>query len=173
MALDGFDKAVAAAVIALILGFGFVYTTVQPEEAAVRPVASRVKAEIDPAVYPKLDGARGLMEAGLAGEALAELNGIAKEYPAVSETYALMGETYSRMLDYPAAMRSFRRALTMDPDYADKKSSKYIGGRIESAMKDGMKEAKAALDKDGSDEAAKAALKDAYYIERMLAGGCE
>jgi len=171
--MDGFDKGIIAAVIALVLGIGYIYYTISPAESAVRPIASRVKVEVDPAVYPKLDAARSLMEANMPKEALESLNKIADEYPAVSDTYALMGEVYSRMQDYPEAMKSFRRALMMDPDYVDKKSKKYIGGRMESSMKEGMKQAKAALQKDPSDKSAKKALEDAYYIERMLAGGCE
>jgi len=171
--MDGFDRGIIITVILLVLGIGYVYATTEPQEAAVRPVASRVKVETDPAVYPKLDTARKFMESNMPGEALGELEDIAKEYPTVSETHALMGEVYSRMLDYPASMRSYKRALMMDPDYVDKKSEKYIGGRIESAMKEGKKEARAALESNPGDESAKAALKDAHYIERMLAGGCE
>lgn len=174
MNTDRFDFAVITAAIvlgsaALVLGI-----TGGGEGMTRAAAAVRMKAEPpDPAVYQEIAGAETLMASGQVEEAMDALGRISSSNPAMSEPHALMGQGYARLLDYPSAMREYRMALVMDPDYADKKSGKFIGKRIKPAVKDGMAEAREALAKDPDDVSARAALKDAYYLERMLAGGCE
>jgi len=139
-----------------------------------RAEAARIMAEPpDPAVYQEVSQAGALMEAGQPEAAVDALKKLSIAHPAMSEPHALMGQAYSRMLDYPAAMREFRIALMGDPDYVDKKSKKFIGKRIKATVRDGMAGAKKALSANPDDTSARSALRDAYYLERMLAGGCE
>ena len=173
MNIDRFDILAIAAAAVLTAGAVVLGLSGGGETAYARPAAARVKPAPDPAMYPKLDAARTLLEAGQAQKALETLGGLSKEYPAEAEVHALSGQAHARLLSYPRAMASYRTTLLMDPDYVDKKSKKFIGKRIKAAVKEGMAEAKAALAGDTGDKAARAALKDAYYLERMLAGGCE
>ena len=174
MKLDKFDMLVLAAVSVLTVSAVFIGTSGADNGPMPRAAANRLKSEPpSPALFAKSEELRTLVEAGQPGAALEGLKGLASENPAMSEPHALMGEAYSRMLDYPSAMKEYRIALMLDPDYVDKNSSKFIGKRIKAAMKEGMEGSKAALARDKDDTQAKAALKDAYYLERMLAGGCE
>ncbi len=173
MKTDRFDLIMLSAA-AILAAAAFALVMTGGEQVPRAAAASRLKAEPpDPKVYQEIDTARNLMEAGQAEEAVKALVRISGANPAMSEPHALMGQSYARLLDYPAAMREYRMALVMDPDYADKKSKKFIGKRIKAAVKDGMAEAKEKLARDPDDHAARVALKDAYYLERMLAGGCE
>lgn len=171
---DRFDILVMLSVAALTAAGVFAGMSGGQDGPTPRAEAARIKSEPPaPAVYAKLDGLRDLMESGQVDAAIAPLKALSAEQPAMSEPHALLGEAYSRMQDYPAAMREYRTALMLDPGYVDKKSPKFIGKRIKATQRDGMAGAKAALDRDKDDQPAKAALKDAYYLERMLAGGCE
>jgi len=171
---DRFDLIVLSAVFflaaaALVLGM-----SPGDEDVPRAAAASRLKAEPpDPAVYQDIAAAQTLMASDQIDEAIEKLKGISVSNPAMSEPHALMGQGFARLLEYPSALREYRIALVMDADYVDKNSRKFIGKRIKSAVKDGMAGAKDALAKNPDDKAARATLKDAYYIERMLAGGCE
>lgn len=174
MKLDKFDMLVLAAVAVLTVSAVFIGASGADNGPVPRAVANRQKSRpTSPALYAKVEGLRTLVEAGQPEAALEGLKGLASGNPAMSEPHALLGEAHSRMQDYPAAMKEYRMALMLDPDYVDKNSSRFIGKRIKAAMKEGMEYSKAALARNKDDGEAKAALKDAYYLERMLAGGCE
>jgi tetratricopeptide (TPR) repeat protein len=171
---DRFDLMVIASAIVLCASALVIGSTAGGEGTAGPAAVARLKAAPpDPAAYQKIAAAETLMNSEQFDSAIDTLKGISADYPAMSEPHALLGQAYARLLDYPAAMREYRTALVMDPDYVDKKSRKFIGKRIKSAVKDGMSEAKDSLANSPDDKAARAALKDAYYLERMLAGGCE
>ena len=121
----------------------------------------------------KVEAARLLMEAGQVKESVGSLTALETANPASGEVHALLGQGYSRLMDYPSAVREFRLALLIEPDYVDSKSPKFIGKRIKATVKEGMPQFNEALNKNPGDEKAKAALGDAKYLERMLAGGCE
>jgi len=175
MKLDRFDILIVAAVFvltaaALTLGAKGEAGQDRPTAAA----AARAKAAPpDPAAYQEISRANELISSDQVDEAVNSLKALAASHPEMSEPHALLGQAYARVLDYPSSMREFRIALVMDPEYVDKKSGKFIGKRIKAAVKDGMADAKARISKDPGDKTARATLKDAYYLERMLAGGCE
>jgi len=174
MKLDRFDI-LSLTVAAALAAAAFAVPALTGTDGAVqaRPLPARIQAPAVQAPPDKLAQAGSLLEAGAVSETVAALEPLAKQYPSDSQVHALLGQAYSKKLDFPAAMREFRTALLLDPDYVDKKSGKFIGKRIKAAEKDGMAEAKAALANNPGDLSARAALKDAYYLERMLAGGCE
>jgi len=176
MKLDRFDILVVAAVLVLTAA-AFTLGSRGAAGQQGRPTAAaaaRAKASPpDPAAYQELTRANELISSDQVDEAVKSLKGLTAAHPEMSEPHALLGQAYARVLDYPSSMREFRTTLVMDPEYVDKKSGKFIGKRIKAAVKDGMAEARARLSKNPDDKTARATLKDAYYLERMLAGGCE
>jgi len=173
MKLDGFDMLVVAAV-AVLMAAAAAYSLSGGERRATGAAVARSRAASpSPDIYPKLSAAKALLDAGQVKESVDTLAALEKEYPADPEAHALLGQAYAKLEDYPHCMSEFKAALAMDPDYVDKKSEKFIGKRIKTAVRDGMAEAKASLAKNPADPAARAELSDAYYLEKMLAGGCE
>jgi tetratricopeptide (TPR) repeat protein len=174
MRLDRFDLVnIVAAAAFLVAGLG-IAASGGGENEAVRPAVSRTQAAPPPpSYYAGLDRARALFDAGQFGQSVSALGKLASEFPAQPDIHALMGQAYSSLNDYPSAMKEYRTALQMEPEYVDKKSGRFIGKRIKATVKEGMALAKAGLAKDKDDAASRAALSDAYYLERMLAGGCE
>ena len=174
MKLDRFDILNLAA-IALLSGAA-VYYGFAGGAGSARPRAAYAKASAtvpSPDLIQKVEAARLLLEAGQVKEAIGSLNSLADTNPASGDIHALLGQGYSRLMDYPSAVREFRLALLIEPDYVDSKSPKFIGKRIKAAVKEGMPQFEDALRKNPGDEKAAAALNDAKYLERMLAGGCE
>ena len=175
MKLDRFDLLTISAALALITSAAGLAVFGAAAPAPARVASAHAQAvTLDPSIEAKLSSARALFGSGRMKEAVSTLDAIVREHPSEPEAHALLGQAYSALQDYPRAMREYGEALRMDPEYVDKKSEKkFIGKRIKAAVKEGMADAKARLDKDKDDASARAALKDAYYLERMLAGGCE
>ena len=172
--LDKFDLIVLTVVALLVAAAVVVGTTGKSDRQFTRPASSRVQPPPpDPAFEGRLANARTFIGAGQASEAVKDLQALASSNPASSDAHALLGEAYARLMDYPSSMREYRLAISMDPEFLDKKSGKFVGKRVKAAVKDAMDEAKKALAANPDDPKAKAALSDAYYLERMLAGGCE
>lgn len=174
MKLDRFDILNLTAV-ALLAGAAVYYSIAGGADTA-RPRAAYAKtcASVpSPDLVQKVEAARLLMEAGQVKESVGSLTALEASNPASGEVHSLLGQGYSRLLDYPSAVKEFRLALLIEPDYIDGKSPKFIGKRIKATVKEGMPQFTDALNKNPGDDKAAAALKDAKYLERMLAGGCE
>jgi len=172
---DSFDILGLAAAAALCAAAVVVVVTSVPDEAAVFKRVSSRSLPAAPAADPgpKLGAARRLIDAGQAKEAVGVLAELAKSNLADPAIHAMLGEAGARLQDYPQSMMEYRLTLQMDPEYVDKKSAKFIGSRIKVAVKEAMSCSKAILRDKPDDGVAKSTLKDAYYLERMLAGGCE
>jgi len=174
MKLDRFDILNLSA--ATLLAGAAVYYGFTGGAGESRPRAAYAKtcASVpSPDLIQKVEAARILMEAGQVKESVGSLTALEAANPASGDVHALLGQGYSRLMDYPSAVREFRLALLIEPDYVDSKSPKFIGKRIKAAVKEGVPQFTEALSKNPADEKAKAALGDAKYLERMLAGGCE
>jgi hypothetical protein len=61
----------------------------------------------------------------------------------------------------------------MDPDLVDERTPFYIGGKLERLVKEGMEKFKREKELKPGDESVDKVLKDVYYLQRRLAGGCE
>ena len=176
MKFDRFDIISLVAAAALSVAASGVVIYARDDTPSVRPAASRVQpAPSAPSadLGPKLAAVRSLIDTGQPKEAVKALSELARSNPAEPEVHAMLGEAGARMQDHPMSMTEYRTAVQMDPEYVEKKSGKFIGNRIKAEVKDAMSYAKAILASKPDDSVAKATLKDAYYLERMLAGGCE
>ncbi len=166
--------AAACALLAAAVVFGITGSGDASRDVRSGTSPARIHAELpSKAFYAKLAEAESELEADQVKESITALNSLVSENPAQSDPHALLGQAYARLQDYPQAMKEFRIALSMDADYIDSKSPKFIGKRIKAATKEGMDLARAKLKKYPSDPVASAAIQDGYYVERMLAGGCE
>ena len=177
MKLDRFDIfgiTAAGALLAAAVVFGLAGDGDASRAVRSGSAPSRIQAQAPgKAFYARLVEAESQLESGQVRESVAALQSLVNENPGQPDPHALLGQAYARLQDYPSAMKEFRIALSMDADYIDSKSPKFIGKRIKAATKEGMDLARAKLKKDPSDPAANAAIKDGYYLVRMLAGGCE
>jgi predicted Zn-dependent protease len=174
MKLDKFDLLCISAAAALAVCAVLVDITGKGAAPARASIAKEAGADKpDAAFTASLISAKAMLEAGQSKEAVAALKPLESSNPSVAETHALLGQAYAKLLDYPAAMKSYRLALMYDPDFVDAKSGRFIGKRIKAALKEGQTDAKSRLSGNASDATGLAELEDARYIERMLAGGCE
>ncbi|HEY3346349.1 MAG TPA: hypothetical protein VGK71_01880 [Nitrospirota bacterium] len=174
MKLDRFDIICISAAAIFAVCAVFVGITGKGAAPARASIAKETGADKpDAAFTANLMNAKVMLEAGQSKEAIAALKPLEVSNPSVAETYALLGQAYAKLMDYPAAMKSYRLALMYEPDFCDAKSDMFIGKRIKAALKEGQADAKSRLSGIATDATGLAELEDARYIERMLAGGCE
>lgn len=126
----------------------------------------------DPATRRALEASRLMLDGERIGEAVQFLTQLEALNPAVAEIHLLLGRAYLKAREYPASLKEFRWALQLDPDYADPKTRKFAGDAIQGAIIEGIRHSRAELIRIPGSPMAKTALKDARYLERMLAGGC-
>jgi cytochrome c-type biogenesis protein CcmH/NrfG len=168
MKLDGFDLLLLGAVVLLGGSALFQGLNVRNSEAA-----RQIRAVQPDETYRQgLTEARNLLASGRVEEATTHLANLESGNPAVAETHLLLGQAFLEARDYPSSLREYRTALVLDADYADEHSGKFAGKRIKAAVRAGLDHLHAELRKAPGNPAAQEALKDAFYLERMLAGGC-
>ena len=172
MKFDKFDFVVIFAAAVLAAGAVFYgvagYGTQEKAEAAAMP---------DPAVAaqmaPKIIEARALMDSGQVRQAAGACKAICLADPADASAHALYGQVCSRLQDYPDAVKEFRMCLSLNADYADSKSNKFIGRIIKATIKECKPQFMLALSKNPKDKEAAADMENVHYLQRMLAGGCD
>jgi hypothetical protein len=61
----------------------------------------------------------------------------------------------------------------MEPDYVDKRTPFFIGGKIKELVKEGLEKFGREKALRPKDKEVRRILKDLYYLQSRLAGGCE
>lgn len=175
MKLDKFDIINISTAIVLVAGAVFYGMTPGGNTAAADAIAAarsgRIKA--DPAMVPKIAAAKVLMDSGQTREAANALKDLCRKDPFSASAHALLGQACSRLQDYPLAVKEYRTCLELNADYADKKSDKFIGNKINCTLSECTPRFESELSKNPGDKQASGAIQDVHYLERMLAGGCE
>lgn len=105
-----------------------------------------------------------------------ELIALAKEIisinPKESFGYMYLGHGYSLKEDYPGSLDNYRKAVEMNPDFVDKTSPDKIGKKyLMPLVRKAVILARNSEFKKADNY--KATLKNLYYLQRRMAGGCE
>ncbi len=172
MKLDKFDFIVISAVTILAAGAVF-YGAAGYGTQAKAEAAARQDPEIAAQMAPKIAEAKALMNSGQMRQAAGDCKEICLADPADASAHALYGQVCSRLQDYPDAVKEFRMCLSLDADYADSKSRKFIGKIIKATIKECRPQFMLALSKNPNDKEAAADMENVHYLQRMLAGGCD
>ena len=167
MKLDRFDILTAACATALLLAAGFVGTS----RGSPTP-APRASAGSTPTAISDLTRARAALDAGKDKKAIDQLTKFLAANPDIAEPHVLLAKAYASQGDYATAIREYKTAVVMDPEYADLNSDKYIGKGIKSVLAHGWAPCEITLNPERNDAARAAVKDDAAYLQRMLAGGC-
>lgn len=167
MQYDRFDLLNLAGALALLLGAGFVGMSHASSNPAIRVTSGSVRAAIS-----DLSRARSAFEAGKTNKAIEQLTAFAAAYPDIAEPHVLLAKANASLGDYATAIREYKKAVVLDPEYADLNSDKFIGKGIKSVLQHGWAPCEISLFPERNDAARAAVEKDAAYLQRMLAGGC-
>ncbi len=172
MKLDRFDFIVISAVAVLSAGAVF-YGAAGYGTQTTTEAEARQDPEIAAQMAPKIAEAKALMNSGQMRQAASACKGICLADPADASAHALYGQVCSRLQDYPDAVKEFRMCLSLDADYADSKSRRFIGKIIKATIKECKPQFMLALSKNPNDKEAASDMENVHYLQRMLAGGCD
>jgi len=118
-------------------------------------------------------GARTLEEQGLYKEAVAQVEDIMKSYPEKSVPYVYLGRLHFKEGKLGESIINYRQAVEMEPDYVDERTPRFIGDEIKGIVEEGREKFGREKELKPEDKEVREALKDIYYLQSRLAGGCE
>lgn len=165
--------AAACLVAATLLAAGGRWEAAGRAEAA--PAA--VPAHVVPAeLRAGLDEADRDLEAGRFERVLAAVANWSASYPDEAVVRMYEARAHRGLARWRAAAGAYRQALKLNRDLADPATAAYAGDEIGAMVRAATVEIPRRLDvvaDAGEREELRAALRDAYYLQRKLAGGCE
>jgi tetratricopeptide (TPR) repeat protein len=129
-----------------------------------------LKEEANKQIYGEVTSYMGK---GLYGEAMSKLEDIVKMYPDNPQSYVYLARVHLKQGRLGESLRNYRIAVEMEPDYVDERTPLFIGDEIEDLVEEGREKFGREKDLKPEDEEVRKTLKDIYYIQRRLAGGCE
>ena len=132
--------------------------------------AYAAQIEADKKIYEAVTSA---IEKGLYGEAETKLEGIMQKHPNKPLSYIYLAQLDLKQGRLGDSVHNYRLAVEMQPDFVDKKALLYQGEAITKVVKEGTDKFQREQKLKPDDKNVKQALKDVFYLQRRLAGGCE
>ncbi len=96
-----------------------------------------------------------------------------KEHPEKSLSYVYLAQLYLKQGKLRDAIHGYRLAVEMEPDYVDERTPLFIGDEIKELVTEGREKFSREKALKPKDKEVRKALKDVYYLQSRLAGGCE
>ena len=126
--------------------------------------------ETDKKIYQEVASYK---EQGLYTEAMAKLEDIRKKYPEKPMSYVYLAQLYLEQGRLADGIHNYRRAVEMEPDYVDERTPLFIGDKIKGLVTEGREKFGREKALKPKDKEVRKALRDIYYLQSRLAGGCE
>ena len=139
------------------------------EEGAKQP-SYRLKQERNDRIFKEV---RSQIKAGDLDNAIGALKEIMEKHPDNAQTYVYMAQIKLRRGKLGESIQNYRQAVEMEPDFVDQRTPFYIGDKLEVLVREGMDKYKREKELKPGDQSVDKVLKDVYYLQRRLAGGCE
>jgi tetratricopeptide (TPR) repeat protein len=137
---------------------------------------ARLELKYKPRRSPKIDNAIKQCVLLFSENKADELIALAKEIitadPKESFAYMYLAHGYSLKDNYPGSLANYRQAVEMNPDFVDKTSPDRIGKKyLMPLVRKAVVLSRTSEFKKTDNY--KATLKNLYYLQRRMAGGCE
>ena len=114
-----------------------------------------------------------LRDSGALSEALLKLEELNRTLPGEAHNDLLSGDILLRMGQFDRALSKLAAAVKLNADYVDSTSPLSQRGLIESAVSEGLPLVRDRLRSQPESRSMAQVLKDGYYLQSRLAGGCE
>ncbi len=170
--LGGLLLACAALIVGLLLGGGSQASQrdLAVDKALEQEIAYQAKVSFLERLYAPVSELR---TAGQNEAALLKLDELSRRYPDEAHGELLRGEILLQLQAIPEATAHLARAVRMNGDYVDQHSPLSRRDLFEQLLGEQLTVIKSRAKKNPSATALQAALKDLYYLQGRLAGGCE
>ena len=114
-----------------------------------------------------------LKEQELYDEAMTKLQEVMKTYPGRAQSYVYMAQLSLKSGRLADTIHNYRLAVENDLDYLDKKTPLFIGHEIKALVTESLEKFGREVKLKPNDKEVRNTLEDLYYLQRILAGGCE
>jgi tetratricopeptide (TPR) repeat protein len=114
-----------------------------------------------------------LKEQELYDEAMTKLQEVMKAYPGKAQSYVYLAQLSLESGKLADSIHNYRLAVENDPDYMDKKTPMFIGHEVKELVKESLPKFGREKKLKPKDKEVRNTLEDLYYLQRVLAGGCE
>ena len=181
MLRDRFDQLLLLALVATLAALAGLLLTAGPGESragaaaevsrqAERELAYQARlAFIQRRFAPVVD----LLDRGAFPDALLKLKEVERDLPGEVHSNLLRGDILFRMGQIERALQELALAVRANGDYVDHDNPLSERTLIEAAVNQGMPQLRDRLRAQPDNQALDQVLKDGYYLQSRLAGGCE
>jgi cytochrome c-type biogenesis protein CcmH/NrfG len=140
------------------------------EKAMERQLAMQARVAFLEGIYAPVEVLR---KADQSSQALLKLEELSRLYPGEAHGHLLKGEILSQQGVLDEAVASYVTALRLSGDYLDEQSPLSRRAEIRQLVDDGLHIVGARARANPDNRSLAASLKNVYYLQSRLAGGCE
>ncbi|MHB8789397.1 MAG: hypothetical protein ACYDBT_05900 [Desulfobulbaceae bacterium] len=173
--MDKFDRLTAFFVIGLSCYASVLLVTANGQSQA-KEVEKRSQEAQQYVLTPELDSkilaAKNLLAQDNLEKSEALLTALLSEFPYEGELHMLQGDLLMRRQEPIAAMYAYREAISLNPDFLDKKTRQFQGRKIKNTVEEALAAIESGLQSNPADRQLRNDQKIVYYMKRKLAGSC-
>ena len=180
MLKDRFDRLALAGILLVVLAFGTLLATAgrsdgrQTDGSVSRQIEQEMLAQAKLSFLERHYGpVTALRDAGELQSALLKLEELERKFPGEAHGSLMRGEIFYRLGLLDRAVASLALAVRGNGDYLDPASPLNQRDLIAVTAEQGVPLLRDRLRGQPDDRQAAATLKEAYYLQSRLAGGCE
>lgn len=174
--MDRLDRISGLAIVLLIIASVVLISTHMGEAGPDRTVLQRNALAARPAVNGAMESELKLIKALIESNTLDKAETLSREliqkYPYDGEPRMLLGDIFMRRQEPLKAMPEYRQAVDLNPDYLDKKTTLFQGKKLKVAVSEALTEVEKAIRLNPADASINISRKNAYYLQRKIAGSC-
>ena len=173
--MDRLDKFSACAIVVLCV-WASVLVAINLDSDKVSQTGLKKNPEVRRYIDPNFDKKIALAKKLLVGGSLEKLDilvdGLIEDYPFEGQPFMLKGDAYLRKQLPIEAMLEYRKAIDLNPDFLDKKTTLFQGKKIKKTVDEAQLAIDAELVKNPANKLLKEHKKTLYYMLRKIAGSC-
>jgi len=127
---------------------------------------------INPDLDNKIKMAKNLMEQDNLEKTELLVNSLVGEFPYEGKLYMLKGDILMRRQQPIAAMYEYKEAISLNPDFLDKKTTLFQGKKIKVTVEEAMAAIESGLNQNPGNSQLKDDRQAVYFMKRKIAGSC-
>ncbi len=127
---------------------------------------------INPELNNKIKMAKNLMEQDNLEKTELLVNSLVVEFPYEGKLYMLKGDILMRRQQPIAAMYEYKEAISLNPDFLDKKTELFQGKKIKVTVDEAMAMIVSGLSQNPDNRQLKDDRQAVYFMKRKIAGSC-
>lgn len=180
MTRNSFDRFLWVSLALVVVGLVLVVATAPRRSAQAdgqaldraleRTLAYQARVALIKELYGPVEALR---QTGQSQSALLKLAEIEKSYPGEAHGQILKGEIQAQLGALDEAVASYAAAVRLSGDYVERDSPLSQRDEIQQLVNDGLKRVGARLAEHPDNRSAQGTMKQLYYLQSRLAGGCE